>query len=103
MITFPAKDKDEELDYTLDWSLRITTDPIDSSTWSTPTLVGSSLATSGLTLATSSIATYGLSTCRTIVWLTGGITGSVYKFTNRITTAGGRVMDQTCKLKIKDK
>jgi len=103
MITFPAKDKDEILDYTLDWSLRILTDSISSSIWTTPILTGSTLATTGLTFATASIATHNLSTCRTVLWITGGITGNAYQFTNRITTAGGRTMDQTCKLKIRDK
>lgn len=103
MITFPAKDPDETLDYTLDWSLRIMTDGIVTSSWSTPTLVGSTLATSGLTLATASVATHNLSTCRTIIWLTDGVLGSAYQFTNRITTAGGRVMDQSVKIKIKSK
>ena len=98
IITFPYKDPDEYLDYTLDWSARITTDPIFSSTWSTPTLVGSTLATTGISLATSS-----MTTSTTIVWISDGIIGSSYQFTNRISTTGGRILDQSCKLKIKSK
>ena len=90
-ITFPYKDPDEYLDYTLDWSDRLVTDPIVSSNWSTPT-------PTGLTLVTATIASF-----TTTVWLSDGTIGDVYQFTNRIETAAGRIMDQSVKIKIKAK
>ena len=90
-ISFPFKDPDEVLDYTLDWSARITTDPIFSSTWLTP-------SPAGLTIATASFASF-----TTLVWLEDGTLGSTYQLTNRIVTVGGRTMDQTCKIKIRGK
>ena len=98
MLSFPPKDPDEYLDYTLDWSDRLSSDKIVSSTWSTPTVVGSTLATSGVTLAT-----FSLATTTTTFWISGGIEGSAYQTTNHIVTAAGRHMDQSVKLKIKSK
>jgi hypothetical protein len=40
---------------------------------------------------------------RTKVWLSGGADGQSYLVLNRITTVGGRTMDQTMKLKVKSK
>jgi len=90
-ITFPYKDPDEKLDYTLDWTLRVTeTDAIVTSIWTTPS--------SGLTVASTSMSSY-----TSTIWLSGGTIGITYYMTNRITTVFGRIMDQTCKLKIKAK
>ena len=92
VIKFPNKDPDEYLDYTLDWSLRVpSTDQIIASTWSTPT-------SGGLTVASTSYATF-----TTTVWLSTGTIGITYQLTNRITTVFGRIMDQTCKVKVKAK
>lgn len=91
-ITFPYKDPNEYLDYTLDWTARVTTDDaITSSTWMTPT-------SGGLTIASTSNASW-----TTTVWLSNGTIGITYQLTNRISTVFGRVMDQTCKIKIKSR
>jgi hypothetical protein len=42
-------------------------------------------------------------TTKTTIWLSGGEIGSSYTITNRITTAGGRTMDQSVRLVVKAK
>jgi hypothetical protein len=87
--SWPDKDPDEVLDYEIDWTSRLGSDTIATSTWTVPT---------GLTSASNSSTT----TTATI-WLSGGTTGTTYRVLNEITTAGGRTMDQTVTLKIADK
>jgi len=90
-LSFPNKDPDEYLDYTVDWSARIPADDsISNSIWTTPS--------SGLTIATATAATF-----TTTIWLSAGTIDMTYYMTNRITTSAGRIMDQTCKIKIKAK
>lgn len=89
MLTWPNKDPDEVLDYELDWSVRLGTDTISTSTWIVPTGITKNSDTSDSTSAT--------------IWLSGGTAGESYTFTNRITTTGGRTMDESVKLKVKDK
>lgn len=101
-LSWPPKDPNEVLDYDIDWSSRLlsadeiaagTTTPADTIATSTFTLPGGSL------VANSSLYT----STRTKVWLSGGDEGASYDVLNRITTAGGRTMDQTVKLKVKSK
>lgn len=89
--TWPFKDPDEILDYTIDWTPRLGTggDVIVSSTWISPT---------GITVVIDSFTD-----THTTIWLSGGSLAATYSFVNRITTAGGRTMDQTVRLKIKTK
>jgi hypothetical protein len=97
-LTWPVKDPDEFLDYTIDWSARLLTDTIVNSEWFVPTdffglspdleLVGSD-------------DTFGTQT--TTIWFAGGVSGHKYDILNRITTAAGRIMDQTVKLPCKTK
>lgn len=88
-LTWPDKDPDEVLDYEMDWSARILTDTISTSTWIVPT---------GITKNSDSNTT-----TTTTIWLSGGTAGNTYEFTNRIVTAGGRTMDESVKLKCKEK
>lgn len=88
-LSWPFKDPDEVLDYEIDWSARLLTDTIVTSTWVVPT---------GLTEDSTENTT-----TTTTVWLSGGTTGEVYEVLNRVVTAGGRTMDQTVKLKVKPK
>lgn len=90
-ITFPFKDPDEYLDYVLDWSARLGEDTIISSIWTTPTP------------ASITMATFDKTNTTTTVWLSGGSINLSYQFTNRIETAAGRIMDQTCRIKVKAK
>jgi hypothetical protein len=85
-----TKDPDEVVDYDIDWSDQMTadSDTISTSTWTVPT---------GITKDSSSNTT-----TRTKVWLSGGTTGETYTLLNRVVTAGGRTLDQSVKLKMKD-
>lgn len=93
-ITFPFKDPDEVLDYVLDWSERLGADTISTSAWEM-------VATNPDELLI--IDSDSNTADTTTVWLSGGTLGETYQITNRIVTAAGRTMDQTCKLKIKVK
>lgn len=87
-LVWPDKDPDEVLDYTMDWTARLGADTIVSSSWPD--------APVGIVMDsdehTDNVA---------VLWLSGGTLGTTYFFVNRITTAGGRTMDQTVKLKVK--
>lgn len=85
-----TKDPNEVIDHDLTWADQMTdlSDTIATSTWTVP---------SGITKDSSSNTT-----TLTKVWLSGGTTGQTYTLLNRITTAGGRTLDQSVKLKMKD-
>lgn len=106
MKTWPAKDPDEILDYDLDWTARLYSadelDQVDAGQTVTPAdAIASSqfMLPSGTLVASASSFT----STRTNVWLAGGAEGESYLVLNRITTTGGRTMDQTVKLKIRTK
>lgn len=86
-LAWPNKDPDEVLDYVLDWSDRLDGDTILSSTWEVPTGI-----TKDSDSATGDKAT---------IWLSGGALGDNYTLVNRVTTAAGRTMDQSVKLKVR--
>lgn len=88
-LSWPFKDPDEVLDYVIDWSARLDTDTISTSAWTVPT---------GLTDTDEDHTT-----TTTTLWLSSGTLGEAYEILNRITTTGGRTMDQTVKLHIKSK
>lgn len=85
-----TKDPNEVVDYDLSWVDQMTddTDTIVSSTWTVP---------AGITKDSQSATT-----TRTKVWLSGGTAGETYTLLNRVVTAGGRTLDQSVKLKMKD-
>lgn len=83
------KDPDETLDYRILWSARLASDTIASSAWTVP---------SGLTNEED-----GNTTTTTTITLSGGTLAADYPITNRITTAGGLVMDQTLIIKIRSR
>ena len=82
------KDPDAVADYGLDWSLRLVTDTILTSTWIVP---------DGITENSSSHTSIA-----TTIWLAGGTVGQTYSLTNRVVTNGGRTWDWTVELKIKE-
>jgi hypothetical protein len=88
-LSWPFKDPDEVLDYEVDWTARLDGDTISTSTWIVPSGIVENSASHTSTTTT--------------IWLAGGTLAATYEFLNRITTAGGRTMDQTVKLKIKTK
>jgi len=83
-------DPNDVLDYVINWTsfLSQIEDTIVTSTWIVPT---------GIT-KNSQEAT----TTTTKIWLSGGIVGTKYGITNRIETAGGRTVDQTVYVKVKE-
>jgi hypothetical protein len=88
-LSWPFKDPDEVLDYQIDWSARLAGDTISSSSWIVP---------DGITKNRDSATDTS-----TTVWLSGGTEGAALSLTNRIVTAGGRMMDQSVVLKIRSK
>jgi len=89
---WPSKDPDERLDYTVDWTDRLSSETITNSTW----------AISGLdaVLTTDGDA---IENPRTKIWLLAGTLNKTYYVLNHITTSGGRIMEQTVKIKIRAK
>lgn len=92
MLTWPAKDPDEVLDYQIDWiTNRLeAAETISTSTWS--------VIDGDVAIQSSSHAS-GIAT----VWLTGGTDSTVCVIRNRITTSGGRTYDEAAKLRIRTK
>ncbi len=91
-LAWPPKDPEEVLDYRIDWTARLDSDSIVTSAW---VIDGTD---ADLDEDSNSFAT-----ALTTIWLSGGNLSSVYYLTNHITTAGGRQMEQTVKLKVKAK
>lgn len=90
-LTWPDKDPNEVLDYAIDWTARLDGDTIAASTWIVPI---------GITRDSDSF-----SASATTIWLSGGDTGVTagHVLTNRITTAAGRIMDQSVTIRVVEK
>jgi hypothetical protein len=86
-----SKDPDEVLDYELDWSPRLAEDTIALSEWLMPTPATGVIAKDS----------DAKSTTTTTIWVSGGTLGKDYSIVNRIVTAGGRTMDQTCLMRVR--
>jgi hypothetical protein len=86
-LSWPNKDPDEVLDYSLNWSARLDGDTIDSVVWSFP---------AGITKDSQALAGALAS-----VFISGGTDGVAYLIGCRVVTAGGRTMDESVKLKVK--
>lgn len=88
------KDPDEVLDYKLDWAARLDPgDTISTSQWLEPVGSGAPMVQDSAEFTPTS----------TTIWLSGGELNATYDITNRVTTLGGRTMDQTVRLKCKAK
>ena len=87
-----TKDPDSIMDYSVDWSLWITSsDSLVNSVW---------LAETGISVVSSSI---DAGTHVTTVRLSGGTVNGLYKVTNRITTANGLTTDRTLFIRVLEK
>lgn len=88
--SWPPKDPDEVLDYELDWSARLGADVI---------------ATSEFSIAAGDVVKDDddKTDTTTKIWLSGGTVGGDNLVRNRITTTGGRTMDQTVRLKVQQR
>ena len=95
LLTWPPKDPNDRLDYKLDWSVWLaaeTNDTIETSEWF--------IAVIGPGTATLVKDSDDNTTTSTSIWLSGGSVGQIYLITNRITTAGARIKDQSARFKI---
>lgn len=97
--TWPNKDPNEYLDFDVDWAGsavapgRTYNDPLTSSQWFI------SKNDDGVLIMESD----SYSPTSTKLWLSGGTLGRRYSITNRISTAGGRIMDITGFLTVREK
>lgn len=73
-------------DFKFDWTSWLGDDTIRESTWTVP---------EGLTKGADTFTTHTAT-----VWLSGGADGSSYRVTNRITTAGGRVSEESVRIAV---
>lgn len=90
-LSWPNKDPNEVLDYQLNWARRLAEgDAIASSTW---------IVDEGDVVVDSDDFTDE----KTTVWLSGGAVDTRCKLTNRVTTEGGRTMDQSVIIRIREK
>lgn len=88
-VRIDCKDADETLDYTNTWSTNLGADTIATSVW---------VASTGLTVVT------GTNTTTTAtVWVSGGTAGRWYDLKNTITTAGGRTLERTRRIKVEQR
>jgi hypothetical protein len=90
-LRWPDKDPDEVLDYSVDWTNRLAGDTISTSAWSLVTA-------SGIVLGAASNTT-----TKTTTFLSAGTEGATAIIRNRVTTAGGRTMDETISINIRSK
>jgi hypothetical protein len=84
------KDPQEILDYVVDWAKPLAGDLIVASTWTLP---------QGIT----DTGNQSFDDTTTTIWLSGGSDGENYELINQITTAAGRVREQTCRLRCRTK
>jgi hypothetical protein len=89
MKVWIKEDPNDVADFTLDWTSELAGDLITASEWLE--------IEAGIT--TDSRPDTFTSTSTTI-WVGGGTMGQTYSLTNRITTAGGRIFDQTVELRV---
>ncbi len=89
MQTWPPKDPDDVLDFSVDWTdvLTLDDDTVASVAWTIP---------AGLT-NTQELNAAGV----TAVWLSGGVIGERYEVGCRMVTAGGRTYDRTIALSVR--
>jgi len=83
------KDPSAILDYSIDWSLWLDGDTIQTSSWTVPQGLTKASETNNSTTAT--------------VWLSGGTVDQTYTVTNRITTANGRTDERSILIKVEDR
>jgi len=95
-----AKDADEKLDYSVDWSDWMATgDAISTSTWSMETFTGDAapLAVSG-----SPAPSVNTELHKTTVWVEAGSPGLTYLLTNTVVTTAGRTGERAIAFDVSD-
>ena len=88
---WPAKDPDDVLDYAMDWSNRLEEDEtIESALF---TIVSGDI----------NIDSQAINGTDVVCWLSGGTDAGISVLRCRITTSGGRQMDQSIQIKTQTK
>ena len=87
-LRWPDKDPADVLDFTMDFAGALGADSIATVAWTVPAGLTQGTTTNSTTAAT--------------VWLSGGSASTDYSITCRITTAGGRTIERTALLLVKD-
>ena len=89
MHTWPPKDPDDVLDFSIDWTdvLALDEETIATATWTIPNDLAKE----------QEIIAGGV----TAVWLSGGVIGERYEVGFRLVTAGGRTYDRTIALSVR--
>ena len=110
---WPIKDKDETLDYSVDWSRFLDTATISSVQWYVQTSeIGKTLLASGQDLTTASggsvtdsIQNVSPSNTDTVATINigGGVNNREYTFSCRMTDSTGSTAERTIKLRIREK
>lgn len=103
--SWPKKDQNETLDYSIDW-VKGRRDPVTDAFTPGPLAMGNGdTVVSSLWVLPQNAIDEGLlinsdsfTATVTTAWFTGGKDGSKYKITNRIVTSGGRTYDQSVTL-----
>lgn len=88
-VTLSSKDPNEVLDYAIDWSQRNLGNDVVA-------LFEATTQSGSIVVQSSEV-----SKLITTIWLSGGMDGETCTILLRITTAAGRVLDETVKIKIK--
>lgn len=84
-----VKDPDGVDDYGFDWAAWLGDETISNSIWLIPAAVSNELDSHDNTTTT--------------IRVSGGVSGSSYQLTNRVTSSGGRSEDRTGVLKVKER
>ena len=110
---WPIKDKDETLDYSVDWSRFLETRTISSVVWSVKTdeigkttlAAGQTLTTASSSAVTDNIQNASQSNTATVatINLAGGVNNREYTFTCTMTDSTSSVAERTIKLTIREK
>lgn len=95
MLSWPTKDPDEVVDYSVNWG------GDDPRLETGETLLTSVFAVDSgtVTIDSTEFVASGMAT----VWLSGGAAGETCVIRNRVTTSGGRTWDQSTRLRIRSK
>jgi hypothetical protein len=96
--TWPFKDPEEVLDYGFDWSPRALDEDLIESTTAEVVTGDVVIDSHGVAEVEGVLTGHG-----TVTWLSGGTAGTACEINLHAVTAGGRELEQTLKIKIKER
>jgi len=82
-----TKDPNSTIDFAIDWNQFLVNDTVTGSSWEIP--------------AAFTLQSEGVTSNVTRAFLTGGVAGTDYTITNRITTPGGRIEDRSVLVQVR--